>query len=139
MWTMTTKGFYSAVQHREDASLLVVRTRDHADAERLEGWYADWMDQLAAHDTTAVIGMPDPAITSYDHSDYPWRVILPRTAYGAFLAETVEDLDYGNFKDAVKANQGHDRAQVYSSVWSVLLRLEDLDPDGRPTPVWEAR
>ena len=137
MWTATTKGFFSAVQHRDDTSLLVVRTRDHADAERLAAWYAAWLNDMEKFDPTATPNLPLPVITSYEWSDYPWRVIMPRTAWGAFLAESVEDLDYGNFKDAVKDRQGKERAQVYSGVWSVLLRLEDLDPKGRPKPILE--
>lgn len=134
MWTMTTRGFFSAVQHRDDADLLVVRTRDHSDAEHLNDWYQDWLNELAAIDTleaVAMMAVASPEVVQYPHADYPWRVILPRTAYGAFMAEAVEDLDYGNFKDAVKTTQGPDRAQVYGSVWAALLRLETLDPMGR--------
>lgn len=138
MWTMTTAGFFSAVQHRDDPTLLVVRTRDRGDADRLCEWYALWAQQLV--DLRLRLGqehvpdLPDAAVTAYERSDYPWRVIMPRAAYGAFMAEAVEDLDYGNFKDAVKANQGEGRAGVYMGVWSTLLRLEDLDPEGRPAP-----
>jgi hypothetical protein len=129
MWTATTRGFFSAVQHRDDQGLLVIRTRVKADAAHLETWYAAWRASLEALDPSATDGLPTPQIVAYAVSDYPWRVIVPRSAWGAFLAETVEDLDYGNFKDAVKDTQGTDRAQVYSSVWAALLRLEDLDPD----------
>lgn len=142
MWTQTTRGFFSAVQHRDDPDLLVVRTRDHGDATTLVKWYAAWQADMAkiGH---ALSGQPVPlegpmpTITSYEWSDYPWRVILPRSAWGAFMAETVEDLNYGNFKDEVKKAQGADRAQVYSRVWSVLLTLEDLDPMGRRPQVME--
>lgn len=136
MWTATTRGFFSAVQHNTDPSLLVVRTRDHADATTLRDWYAAWQTDMARiqHALTgkpAAVEGPAPTITTYEWSDYPWRVIMPRSAWGAFMAESVEDLDYGNFKDAVKARQGADRAGVYSNVWAALLRLEALDPMGR--------
>lgn len=136
MWTATTRGFFSAVQHRDDPSLLVVRTRDHADAATLRDWYAAWQADMAKIETAlkgqpVALEGPTPTITSYEVSDYPWRVIMPRSAWGAFLAESVEDLDYGNFKDAVKATQGADRAAVYANVWAALLRLETLDPLGR--------
>lgn len=144
MWTATTRGFFSAVQHRDDTDLLVVRTRDHGDAETLVAWYAAWQADMATisaalnPDTApAPLEGPRPAITTYEWSDYPWRVIMPRSAWGAFLAETVEDLDYGNFKDAVKHEQGADRAGVYTKVWSALLSLEDLDPMGRRPQVQE--
>lgn len=142
MWTATTRGFFSAVQHRDDPSLLVVRTRDHSDAQTLVAWYAAWQTDMAkiAHALSgkpAPVEGPAPAITTYEWSDYPWRVIMPRSAWGAFMAETVEDLDYGNFKDAVKHEQGADRAGVYTRVWSALLALEDLDPMGRRPKVQE--
>lgn len=142
MWTATTAGFFSAVQHRDDPSLLVVRTRDHADAEHLVAWYAAWQGDMAKIEHAlkghaVPLEGPMPSITTYAWSDYPWRVIMPRSAWGAFLAETVEDLDYGNFKDAVKARQGADRAGVYSKVWQALLALEDLDPKGRRPQVQE--
>ena len=138
MWIATTRGFFSAVQHRDDASLLVVRTRHHADALALESWYAQWLTDMDALDAPPAVrkGLPVPAIVSYERSDYPWRVILPRTAWAAFLAESVEDLDYGNFKAAVADRQGPEREHVYHAVWAALLRLEDLDPMGRaPEPM----
>lgn len=156
MWTATTRGFFSAVQHRDDTNLLVVRTRDHSDAATLLAWYAAWQTDMAKINhaltgTPSALEGPTPAITTYEWSDYPWRVIMPRSAWGAFLAESVEDLDYGNFKDAVKKAQGPERAGVYTNVWGALLRLEDLDPKGRRPAIpeddepwesyydWEAR
>lgn len=138
MWTMTPTGFFSAVQHKTDPTLLVVRTRDHGDAERLEDWYVNWLSDLAAlGQAMPAAALPMPEIATHEWSDYPWRVIMPRSAYGAFMAEQVEDLDYGNFKDQVKAVQGPMRANVYGSVWAALLRLERLDPKGRPQPLYE--
>ena len=152
MWTATTQGFFSAVQHRDDPRLLVVRTRDHSDAQTLMTWYAAWRSDMAKvlhalSGKPAPVEGPAPAITTYAWSDYPWRVIMPRSAWGAFLAESVEDLDYGNFKDAVKERQGYSRAEVYAKVWSALLALEDLDPWGRrpvaqedePWDLWDQR
>jgi hypothetical protein len=137
MWAMTTAGFFSAVQHKTDPSLLVVRTRDHGDAARLEDWYVNWCADLLSLTSEVPDSVPMPEIGVHEWSDYPWRVIMPRTAWAAFMAEQVEDLDYGNFKDAVKATQGAGRANVYGAVWANLL--ERLDPRGRqePTYRWE--
>lgn len=135
MWLITPHGMFSAVQHRDNPDLLVVRERVYADAERLRTWYQDWLDGLAtaAGSDLDLPDLPLADITVYEHSDYPWRVIMPRTAWAAFLAEAAEDIDYGNFKDQVKATQGEDRAHVYARVWAVLLSLEYSDPDGRST------
>ena len=36
MWLMTTRGFYSVVEHRDDADRLLVRARTREDIEALE-------------------------------------------------------------------------------------------------------
>lgn len=136
MWTMTSHGFFSAVQHNTDPTLLVVRARVRADAEFLRSWYDMWRSLLAECSVTAALDVPEPIITANETSDYPWRVIMPRTAYGAFMAESVEDLSYGNFKDHVKDHQGQKRADTYSRVWWALLSLEQDDPQGRPEPMY---
>lgn len=127
MWIATTRGFFSAVEHNTDPTLLVIRTRDHGDAETLRGWYEFWADNGLLTGP-----LPPAVITTYEHSDYPWRVIMPRAAWGEFVSEAIQAVDYGNFKDAVKTTQGPERASVYAGVWQTLLRLEDLDPNGRP-------
>lgn len=145
MWIMTPSGFFSAVQHNDDPTLLVVRTRDHSDAETLLGFYVAHRTSLlnqaeraaAAGQPFPMPEMPEPAIVQYDHADYPWRVITPKDVWGRFVAMQAMTIDYGNFKDAVKERQGADRARVYSAVWSDLLALEDLDPMGRERTAWE--
>lgn len=112
MWIATASGFYSAVEHRTDTSLLTVRCRHLADAKVLSEF-------LAEQGVTA-----EPV--AYAAADYPWRVFTPRTHFAAFLAREALAIDYGNFKEAVTARQGRERHDVYSSVWAVLLRIEKL-------------
>jgi hypothetical protein len=40
-------------------------------------------------------------------------------------ADLASQIDYDNFKNAVAARQGHERAGVYSKVWSVLYGLQE--------------
>ena len=40
MWLMTTRGFYSVVEHRDDADRLLVRARTREDIEALAGLVA---------------------------------------------------------------------------------------------------
>lgn len=133
MWTITKTGFYSAVQHNTDTQLVVVRTRVKADAVVLRGWYKTWLKDAGK-------GWPKPRVTSYQRSDYPWRVIMPRAAWADYLATAALDIDYGNFKSKVAAVQGAERAHVYSKVWSALIDLEENDrvkPAGhQPTWAW---
>jgi hypothetical protein len=57
-------------------------------------------------------------------SDHRYRVVAKREAVIAALATPVADIDYDNFKAAVGAVQGYDRASVYGDVWGVLYDLQ---------------
>lgn len=109
MWTISTEGFTSAVQDKNDTTQLVIRARARGDLERL-------IKPLAPADR--------PRIIDNEGTDYPYRVRLPRAAYADLIRAQILGIDYGNFKDAVKARQGKHRAGVYGSIWGVLLRLE---------------
>lgn len=120
MWLITKSGFFSAVQATDEPEKVVVRTRVKADADHLSEWLRE-------------IGFPSEIIV-YEFSDYPWRVVTSRNAWGMYVAMAAHDIDYPNFKAAVKAVQGPDRADVYGLVWEDLLRLEGLDPEQRTSP-----
>lgn len=130
MWTATTDGFYSVATDRDDPTLRHVRTWDRGDCDRFLEWYAGWAQSLIALD----IDLPDAAITTYEGSDYPWRVIVPEGAWAAYLAERAEDMDYDRFKPAVEAAQGRGRHDLYERVFFLLATLEHTDPQGRPRP-----
>lgn len=127
MWIIHPHGgFLSAVQHNDDPSLLVVRARIAADLEALA-----WTANADREDG------PPFTITGGDlTTDYPWRVIVPRKAFAAYVADLVANVDYGNVKAKVYVNDlngipGWRRAEVYGRVWADLLDLERLDPNGR--------
>lgn len=122
MWLITQTGFYSAVQHRDDQNILVVRTRVYADALHL----ADFI--VARFPDDYVDMLPANLIQTNEYSDYPWRVFVPRTQWVDFTMFESQAIAYGNFKDQVKKTQGYERAGVYGSVWSTLLDLERKDP-----------
>lgn len=105
MWLMTTRGFYSAVQHRDDPDRLLVRARCRAD-----------LDALA----DLVPGEPQRIETA----DYPWRIEVTRAAWQAAVQVLVAEVTYDNFKSAV-----HDEAHhaAYLRVWGVMQDLESLD------------
>jgi hypothetical protein len=133
VWIMTTHGMFSAVEHKTDPNFLVVRSRVKADARHLAQFIID-----ATTDAGDVTD-PDDLLVTYEHSDYPWRVIMYRDTFGSFLATEVhaDHLNYGNYKDAVKAAQGPARAAVYSRVWTALLSLQDQDPERERKSAWQ--
>lgn len=113
MWLCTTFGFYSAVQHRDDPSLLMVRAR-------------------ASDDIVAIVlrlpaSLGTIRIWSTPLADYPYRIVIKRKVFASFVRRTViDELAYDNFKSAVP-DAKHEAA--YHRVWDVLHDLEE----GRPT------
>lgn len=106
MWLVTTVGFFSVVRKPGDND-LTVRSRVRADLVALHDQYLPSMGPIRSHEGT----------------DYPYRATVEAVALGTAVARMMEDLDYPNFKDAVAARQGHERARVYGKVWSALYDL----------------
>ncbi len=109
MWLFTTIRFFSVVQKPGDTD-LTVRARVRADLDALRAKYLPAMTAPVDHGGT----------------DYPWRANVSHAGFAAALGELAGAIDYANFKDAVAARQGHDRARVYSKVWSAVTHLEAL-------------
>lgn len=103
MWLMTTRGFYSAVQHRDDPDRLLVRARCEEDIRAL----AD-----------LVAGEP----VLLENADYAWRVETTRAEWSAALQVLAAEITYPNFKSAVRDAAHHD---AYMDVWSVMCALDD--------------
>jgi hypothetical protein len=110
MWVITTPGFYSAVEHRDDPGKIMIRARVKGDLTALK-------EQV-------------PGLKPYrvKKSDYPWRAVVSREEWYTAMAILADSVDYENFKDAVKERQGKRRADVYMSVWSVLHGLTRRRP-----------
>ncbi len=131
MWITTLDGYYSVVEVRDNEDRLFVRARDRRDLDRL-------LDRLPWRFRAwrALAGWPGPTHTP--DADYPWRVLMSRSAVGGYLARAARDLDYGNFKAAVHATgvRGPKRARIYGRVWDNLL---DLEPDraARMVGAWD--
>jgi hypothetical protein len=106
VWVFTTDGFYSAVEYSPDPSYLLVRCRTEDDMRRLA-------DRLGESDIQRT-----PA------ADYGWRLVVSRPAWVRYLAQSIDQMDYPNFKEAVHHRLGAERAAVYLDVWANLLRLQ---------------
>jgi hypothetical protein len=103
MWLMTTRGFYSVVEHREDDNLLLIRTRCKEDIEAL------------------VELIPATPISILD-ADYSWRIEATRGQWAEALVALLDEVTYPNFKNAIRDSDRHD---VYVCVWRQLLVLDD--------------
>ena len=113
MWLLTPIGFFSAVRKTGD-SHLTLRARVHGDLEALRARYLPQLSPTLAGGGT----------------DYPYRATCTHAQWASALAQMAQDIDYSNFKTEVGNRQGHERAHVYSKVWSALTQLESL-----PKPV----
>ncbi len=107
MWLITTQGFYSAVEHRDDPDVLIVRTRAQADIEALRA------------QIPSIEPFEDPT------ADYRWRALVRRVDWVGAVSELAAEIDYPNFKNAVGERQGHGRASIYSKVWKALVGLRE--------------
>ena len=103
MWLMTTRGFYSVVEHRDDADRLIVRARTREDIEALAGLVASEPVWLGT-------------------ADYAWRVETTRDEWQAAMQVLVGEITYPNFKSAVHDPAHHD---AYIKVWGAMLALDD--------------
>lgn len=120
MWLMTKDGFYSAVEHRDDSTLVMVRARSAADLRTL-------CEKVGLDPAKEIIESPD--------ADYPARVVFPRAVWTQYLTVASSELDYENFKSAVgKGNPA--RAYTYHDVWDVLHQIEDESGGIRRASIW---
>lgn len=116
MWLMTTQGFYSAVEHREDPALILVRSRAKRDLEELDRQLPGAAQRIR-HTLDA---------------DYAWRLICSREEWTLAVARLCTDVSYDNFKSAVaKGPGGWERERVYHRVWSALLSIQATRPWSR--------
>jgi hypothetical protein len=110
MWIFTTDGFFSAVADRNRPGHVVVRMRLWDDGERLQ----------------AAIGAGEVIETR--GADYRFRICATHSQWSAYLAAAAAEIDYPNFKAAVAARDGMQRAHIYSDVWAVMRELQGRTP-----------
>lgn len=118
MWITSTSGFYSSVQHRDDPSLVMIRSRSEQDMRNL----LELLDPDEGGPTV------DDIIVKYD-SDYRYRVTMERStwAYLLVLLTAPDQLDYDNFKNAV-ARTNPARAKLYHGAWDVYFNIQANEP-----------
>ena len=110
MWLFTPSGFFSIVTDQQTPGHALVRARVREDLE-------------AFCERT---GAPPPRETP--ERDYRFRTSVPFAVLAAELAQQAAAIDYPNFKDAVAARQGYERARRYGRIWSVMHELQETTP-----------
>lgn len=109
MWIMTTTGFFSIVQNRfnpEDPTDMLVRSRSEDDIND----FAERLMKLTGKEV-----QPWHSTTS----DYPYRLTAHKDDVAKVVFEYANEIDYTNFKNAVKSYQHKD---AYSDVWEVMFK-----------------
>lgn len=120
MWLFTPDGFYSAVQHKDDPDLIMVRARARAHAERL-------VQSLPEHERPEIVETPPPA-------DYLWRVTLTRAQWVFLVAKFAADIAYLNFKsEAHKREHPPGYMSALHALWGDMLKVQDDLGGSRPS------
>ena len=106
MWIFTNSAFVSAVRHRDQPGMLMIRARLRGDLERFFGASID-----------------GAAITETPRADYRFRCVVTEQTFSAALLRAADAIDYPNFKSSI----GHDddfRHDSYMDVWSAMHRAQ---------------
>lgn len=130
MWIFTTGGFISAVSHRDDPSLAMIRARDRMSLDEFlvstrKGFIdAGKTEEEAAEIMTVVKdGMWDVYAIP---GDYKWRTVMPKSALAIGLAyEVMHYLNYSNFKSKLTATRGNRWHDAAMKVWSAMFSIMD--------------
>jgi hypothetical protein len=105
MWICTNRSFLSIVhKHPCKADELLVRAR------------------VRAHITAA---FPKAKIQRNENSDYLFRAVVKRSEVAAVIAQQIESINYGNFKNTVRNGPLHN---AYHAIWHVMAKLQPLAP-----------
>ena len=100
MWLFTTRGFISAVAHRDHPGHLLVRARR---SEHLRALF------------------PDASISCTPRADYRYRAVVDRALFLARVLAEASCIDYDDFKGAIPDADYHDACQ---EVWGTLHKLQ---------------
>ena len=107
MWVFTETGFVSAVVHRNEPDVLIVRSRDRTSLASLA--------TIAGTDIITGAG-----------TDYPHRITCTRDQFTRWVTDAIQTMEYGNFKSRVVRTRGHDFADPLMDVWSAMRHVEDV-------------
>ena len=104
MWIMLYDCFFSIVKRDCADDELMVRARRKGDIEKI------WKNTK---------------VTRYTKSDYLYRAAIKKVDVVAAISTEIEDIDYDNFKNAVKDIPYH---RALNHIWTELSMLQELPP-----------
>lgn len=107
MWLCFNNAFLSVVDKASNKDNLLVRARRKGDIKNV---FPKAKEKLT-------LG-----------TDYAYRAEISRGEVAEALTRMVFELDYSNFKNSV---QDHKLHNAYSSVWSIMGRLQEGGPYGQ--------
>ena len=114
MWVFLNNAFLSIVdpdKHGGPSPKLLVRARFEEDIGRV---------------------FPGADVEHTEDHDYAYRALILREIVSAKMAQSVEDIDYHNFKGSVAEKERHN---TYADVWLVMFRAQmaaEYENWGRP-------
>jgi hypothetical protein len=117
MWLVTTRGFFSVVQHFDDAEKVLIRARALEDLESLCELAEEVLDDASES------GLSADAIIEMEEADYRYRLIADGVAWAEVVRALTAEVTYPNFKNAV-TERDPDRAHIYTEVWATLLQIQ---------------
>ncbi len=132
MWIFTTGGFISAVEHRDNDKLTMVRARDKMSLEEFQSSIRKGFVEAGKTEDEAR-EMVEPWVIYAVEGDYKWRVVVPKSALGVALAyEATHYLNYANFKSKLTQTRGQKWHDTAMKVWSAMFGITDKQLTGNP-------
>ena len=118
MWLFTRYGFYSIACARSadgalDPQTVMVRARCRSQLQALQ-------KRFPALATAEILELP--------HSDYRFRIVIPKETWNLAVTALVEEQDWSNFKNEVASFQGSagsEYVHALHDVWTVMYELQE--------------
>lgn len=107
MWIFTDTGFVSAVTHRDDSSLMMVRARDKESLNELHK-------------------MSGEKLQTTVNADYPYRITVSKELLKEWMSSRIDAADYDNYKSRVQKTRGTKFVAALHEVWEVMTSVEDI-------------
>lgn len=108
MWIFTKIGFFSAVASKSEKDVVVVRARDKRHLIRLKDFIAS----------------PELEVLETFGTDYPCRIVMPKSLWVATVRRLAEAIDYTNFKDVIFFSERQTKyEEALHKVWSVMRSI----------------